>query len=77
MRVVINVNKHVIQKNNKYKTEDPPITVRRGSKKVEYTDTAVIKDKAGNIVAEVVYRPNDPLPCGGKVLIEVKEGNVE
>jgi len=42
----------------------------------KYGHEAIIRDPDGVEVARIVYRPNDPLPCGAKVWIET-ENTVE
>lgn len=61
----IHVNKPQIDRNRKQKTNQPVITVRQGSRKT-YCHLAEIKGSC-----RVVYQPDNPLPCGAKVWIEV------
>lgn len=62
---VVHVHKPQIDRNRKNKTNHPVITVRQGSRKT-YCHTAEIKGSC-----RVVYQPNNPLPCGAVVWIEV------
>ena len=61
----IHVNKPQIDCNRKQKTNQPVITVRQGNRKT-YCHLAEIKGSC-----RVVYQPDNPLPCGAKVWIEV------
>ena len=61
----IHVNKPQIDRNRKQKTNQPVITVRQGNRKT-YCHLAEIKGSC-----RVVYQPDNPLPCGAKVWIEV------
>ncbi len=78
MKHVIHVNQHVIKANRKHSKNDPVLTVKgyRGGNKTHtsnlYAHEAILLDEAGNEVARVVYRPNDPLPCGAQVWIETE-----
>lgn len=66
MKTVIHVNQHVIKRNAKTGEREPPLTVktyRSNRKAVE-----VMVDGP----CRVVYRPDDPLPCGAKVWIETE-----
>lgn len=67
-QLVIHVNQQTIQRNRKTGSSDPPLIVRdyQGSKPA---DTITIKDKQGNVVAEILHRPHDPLSCGARVWI--------
>lgn len=78
----IHVNQIKIRSNMKRGTTQPVLTVKGykpGNKTHstnEYGHEVIIRDDAGKEVARVVYRPNDPLPCGAKVWIE-SESDVE
>ena len=61
----IHVNKPQIHQNRKYKTLEPVITVRQGSRKT-YCHIAEVKGSC-----RIVYQPDNPLPCGAVVWIEV------
>lgn len=70
----IHVDQHAIRRNSKLADGEEPeavITVK------DYRDnrrgfTATIRDADGNVVAEVVYRPDKPLSCGARVWIETR-----
>lgn len=67
MRTVIHVNMH------KVKAKDPqPLAVKTYKSNTPAAE-AVIVDKLGNEVARVVYRPDNPLPCGARVWIETEQ----
>ena len=68
-KTFIHVNQHVIRRNKKENSADPPITVKQGRSNI-YTDRADIVVN-GVVVASVVYQPESPLSCGAKVWIEV------
>ncbi|HLP88425.1 MAG TPA: hypothetical protein VK184_07525 [Nostocaceae cyanobacterium] len=67
----IHVNQHNIRANAnpENKTKLPVITVKLLSENI-YANKVEILDDNGNVIAIVVYRPNNPLPCGAKVWIE-------
>lgn len=71
MKTIIHVNQHVIRDNAKNGTTDPVLTVKT-YKSNDYAHEAIVRDKDGNEVARVVYRPNDPLSCGARVWIETE-----
>ena len=83
-RTVIHVNQNVIRRNRKHGYRNPVLTVK-GYKAGnvthstnQYGHEAVIYGDDGYEVARVVYRPDDPLPCGAQVWIETdKEVVVE
>jgi hypothetical protein len=60
----VHVNQHVIRSNQKTGAREPPLTVKRGRSNTRAREVAL----AGP--ARVVYRPDDPLPCGARVWIE-------
>lgn len=66
----IHVNQHNIRANCKG-ANLPVITVKSAGKNV-YGNTVEILDSNGQVVATVVYRPNNPLSCGAKVWIETQ-----
>lgn len=61
---IIHINKNIIQYNNKHGTDFPACRVERG-KDVVYCMEVYIKGPS-----KMVYRPNDPRPCGAKLWIE-------
>lgn len=67
----IHVNSNRIRSNAKNGTNDPVVTLRRGTRIVAYGHEARILGPS-----RVVYRPDAPLPCGAKVWIET-DGEVE
>lgn len=67
----IHVNQHVIKANAKNGTSEPPLTVKQG-KTNTYGKRVEILDSDGNVVAAVVYHPDDPLSCGARVWIETR-----
>ena len=69
MKTIIHVNQHIIKANRKNGTNEPCLTVKT-YKSNRYAEDAIIRDKAGNEVARVVYRPHDPLSCGAHCWIE-------
>lgn len=70
MKTVLHVNMHNIKANAKG-AELPVLTVK-DYKQNRKGNRAVIRDKDGNEVARLVYRPYKPLPCGAKVWIETQ-----
>ena len=71
MKTIIHVNQHNIRRNATKGTTDPVLTVKT-YKSNTYADTAEILDAEGNVVARVVYQPDDPLSCGARVWIEAQ-----
>ena len=61
----IHVNKPKIDHNRKHNSLEPVITIRQGSRKI-YCHTAEVKGSC-----RIVYQPDNPLPCGAVVWIEV------
>ena len=61
----IHVNKLQINQNRKHKTLEPVISIRQGSRK---TNCHIAEVKGS---CRVVYQPDNPLPCGAVVWIEV------
>jgi len=69
MKTVIHVNQHAIKQNRKSGTRRPVLTCKT-YRTNRYAHEAIIKDREGNEVARVVYRPDTPLSCGAHVWIE-------
>jgi hypothetical protein len=66
MKTKIHVNMHIIRKNKKEGTNDPPITIKnwRGN---TYAREVVIHGPS-----RVVYSPDKPLSCGSRCWIETE-----
>lgn len=75
MKTIIHVNQHVIRANKSNDENNPVLTVKT-YKSNDYAHEAIIRDKNGEEVARVVYRPDNPLSCGAHVWIET-ENEVE
>lgn len=71
MRTIVHVNQHVIKANNKTGRNDPVLTVKTYKSNM-YAHEVEILDSEGNVVASVVYRPENPLSCGARVWIETQ-----
>lgn len=71
MKTIIHVNQHIIKANAKSGERNAPLTVKdyRQNRKAHRAQIVV----EGRVVAEVVYQPDNPLPCGAKVWIEMQE----
>lgn len=66
MKTVIHVNQH------KVRAKDPaPLTVKTYKENRPATTARIVVD--GKVVAEVIYSPDKPLPCGARVWIETYE----
>ena len=77
MKTIIHVHQNRIRSNLKNGTTEPPI-IARTYKGVQYGSCVEIKDKDGNVVAKLFYRPDKPLSCGARVWLETDlEVNVE
>lgn len=69
--MIIHVNSNTIKSNRKHHKVDPPLSVRRSrSAKAVYCDEVLIHDADGQVVAKVVYQPENPLSCGAQVWID-------
>ena len=62
---IVHVNKIQIDSNRKNKTNKPVVIIRQGSRKI-CCHMAEIKGEC-----RIVYQPNNPLPCGAVLWIEV------
>ena len=69
MRKQIHVNQHVIKKNRKTGERNPVLSVKT------YKSNTYASEITGDGPFRVVYRPDNPLPCGAHVWIEC-EGDV-
>lgn len=68
---VIHVNQAVIRANRVTGAREPALTLKKGrGGKVTRAHEAVARDEEGNEVFRVVYRPDDPLPCGAACWVE-------
>lgn len=74
MKKIIHVNQHQIRHNHKHGTRDPVLTVKTYKSNDYASEVAIMKD--GEVVAKVVYSPDNPLSCGARVWIET-ENEVE
>tara|TARA_R100001369_G_C3232968_1_gene152495 strand:+ start:106 stop:345 length:240 start_codon:yes stop_codon:yes gene_type:complete len=68
MKTRIHINQHHIKANAK--GSDLPVITVKDYKRNRKTNSAQIVDSKGFVVARVMYRPDNPLPCGAKVWIE-------
>lgn len=66
----IHVNQHVIKANRKNDADDPVLTVKLGRDNHYAHEVDVVVE--GEVVATVVYRPEDPLSCGAVCWIETE-----
>lgn len=71
MKKIIHVNQHIIRSNRKNKKDDPPLTIKTYKENTK-AKQAKILDKDGNVVAKIIYSPNEPLSCGATVWIETQ-----
>ncbi len=70
MKVFIHVNQHKIRSNKKHNLQEPVLSVKSGRRNA-YGSEVII-----NGPSKVVYRPNNPLPCGAVCWIETESGVV-
>lgn len=68
---ILHVDRHKIAANRKHGTNEPPLTVKYGSKGFKGR-ALVIKDAEGNEVGRLVYRPDSPIACGATVWMELQ-----
>ena len=71
MKTIVHVNQHRIKSNNKNGENKPVLTVKTYKSNV-YGHEARIVDSDGNVVAKIVYSPDNPLSCGARVWIETE-----
>jgi len=71
MKTLIHVNQHVIKSNRKTGENKPVLTVKT-YKSNDYAHDVEILDAEGNVVARVIYQPDNPLSCGAHVWIETQ-----
>lgn len=76
MKTRIHVNQHNIRHNSVTGGNTPVFTVKTYKDNLK-TNSLHLIDKDGNIIAEFVYSPDKPLPCGAKVWVEVDSDYVE
>jgi len=68
MRTIIHVNQHHIKHNRKYPDKAKPVLTVKVGKDNFYCNEVEFGDGS-----RVVYRPDNPLPCGAHVWIEVAD----
>ena len=64
LKTKIHINQHVIKSNHKTGKRDPVITCKTYKENNYYTEVEILGP------CKVIYRPDNPLPCGAKVWIE-------
>jgi len=67
-KTVLHVNQHNIKSNAK--GADLPVLTVKDYRNNRKGNEAKLLDRNGDLMARLVYRPNNPLPCGAKVWIE-------
>ena len=73
MRTVIHVNQGVLRANRASGAREPALTLKRSSAgKVTRAHEAVARDGSGREMFRVVYRPDNPLPCGAVCWVETE-----
>ncbi len=70
MKTIIHVNQHKIRANKC--GGSLPVISAKTYRSNTYGNSAKILDAKGDVVAEVVYRPDKPLSCGAKCWIETR-----
>jgi len=63
-KTIVHVNQHVIKANRKNGVQNPPLTVKT-YKTNDYASEVNVKGPC-----RIIYRPDNPLPCGAHVWIE-------
>ena len=71
MKTRIHVNQHKVRSNEKNGEREDVLTVK-DYRENRYMSNALILDHDGNIVAKVIYRPDNPLPCGARCWVETQ-----
>jgi hypothetical protein len=64
MRKRIHVNSHVIRRNHKDGTREPPLTIKAGRTNLKAHTLEILGP------SRVIYSPDRPLSCGARVWIE-------
>lgn len=74
--VVVNVNRQIIDRNTKLKTDDPPLRVQKGKYgKPDYGHAVAVLDKDGVEVARFIYNPTGALvACGARAILIAHHG---
>ena len=74
--VVVNVNRHTIDRNTKNGLNEPPVRVSRGkSGKSEYGHEVAILDSKGEEVARFIYDPTGAIvACGARLVLVAHHG---
>ena len=62
----IHVDQHVIKRNAKHGTDDPPISVKT------YKNNHKCREVSIEGPSTLVYRPDKPLSCGARLWIETE-----
>lgn len=70
MKTYIHINQHIIKRNKKTAEREPVITCKT------YKSNTYGHEVEIDGPCRVVYRPDNPLPCGAQVWIET-EGSVK
>lgn len=74
MKTRIHVNQHNIRKNAK--GEALPVLTVKDYKENRKCNEVDIVSKSGEVIAKVIYSPDNPLACGAKVWIECDSESV-
>lgn len=66
---IIHINRNVIQRNARrpHEEQEPPCRVERNGKVVYGWETSILGP------SKMVYRPEQPRPCGAKLWIETED----
>lgn len=65
MKTIVHVNAHKIRAR-----EEDPLTVKTYKSNTPASEADIVVN--GEVVASIVYRPDNPLSCGARVWIETK-----
>lgn len=67
MKTIIHVNQHVIRKNTKTGSNDPPLTIRT------YKGVTRAHEIKVNGEVRFIHSPQKPLSCGARVWVETED----
>ena len=67
MKTFIHVNQHIIRKNLKDGTNEPPLTVKT------YKSNTKCHEAIVHGTTRIVHSPHKPLSCGARVWIETQD----
>jgi len=71
MKTVVHINQHNIKANSK--GADLPVITVKTYKSNTYAKGLILRDQAGQEIGRLIYSPDKPLSCGGKVWLQFND----